>query len=269
MPIRELPILMYHNVGPLPVQDPFELTVAPDQFERQMCWLASSGYETIWPSDWIATRRGEKPLPSKPVLLTFDDGYAEMAEYAFPILDRLDLKAAVYVVTKRIGLTNTWDEVNGHPTMRLMSADQIRRWARQRIEFGSHTRTHPRLTALNKDRLSDEIGGSREDLEAMLGAEVRSFAYPYGDGAESSNVREHVSRTYHTAMTVIAGRNAIEANPFELRRVRIQPSDSLADFERKLKFNQTMFSDVRRLVPRHIRTAARTGRRALRERLGY
>lgn len=262
---RRLPILMYHNVGPIPPEDPFALTVAPGQFERQMGWLLARGYQTIWPSDWLAWRNKGKALPRKPVLLTFDDGYAEMAEYAFPVLRRYGLKAAVYVVTRRLGLTNTWDEVGGHRTMRLMTADQVRQWAGNGIEFGSHTRTHPRLSYLSEKQLSEEIGGSRDDLQSLLGTEVRSFAYPYGDGADNSVVREPLRRTYELGLTVWEGLNLVETNPYELRRVMILPFDSLMHFEYKLRFGATVAPPrMRDRIPSPIRKAARPCRRALR-----
>lgn len=261
-----LPILLYHNVGPRPVEDPFHLTVATDQFEQQMRCLVSLGYQTIWPSDWIAARREGKRLPEKAVMVTLDDGYADIVEHAFPVLRRYRLKAAVYVVTKRLGLTNTWDEENGHRTMRLMSADQIREWAGQGIEFGSHMRTHPHLTALSDQQLNDEIEGSRDDLQSLLGAEVLSFAYPFGDGAESSVIREKLVRTYPMGMTVWEGPNYIETNPYQLRRVMILPSDSVKDFVRKLRFEKTLATWARAHLPRRIRTAARLGLEALRAR---
>ncbi|MFZ0888807.1 MAG: polysaccharide deacetylase family protein [Candidatus Binataceae bacterium] len=265
-----LPILLYHNVGPLPPEDPFGLTVAPDQFEEQVRWLVSRGYETIWPSDWLAWRREGKALPRKPVLLTFDDGYADVAEYAFPVLRSHDLKAAVYVVTRRLGLTNTWDEADGHRTMRLMTVDQVRQWSELGIEFGSHTRTHPRLTSLSEERLAEEIEGSRDDLRCLLRRrvyqrqEVESFAYPYGDGADSSVVREHLGRTYQLALTVCGGLNLFKTNPYELRRVMILPGDSLMHFERKVRLGATQAPPLRERLPWPIRTAGRLGRRALR-----
>ncbi|HVA82504.1 MAG TPA: glycosyltransferase [Candidatus Binataceae bacterium] len=262
--VRPLPMLLYHNVGPRPAEDPSLLTVATEQFERQMRWLVSRGYQTIWPSDWRAARRGRKPLPRKPVMLTFDDGYADMVEFAFPVLRRYGLKAAAYVVTKRLGLTNTWDEVNGHRTMRLMTAEQIRECAAQGIEFGSHTRTHPHLTSLSKEQLTDEIEGSRDDLRDLLGTEVVSFAYPYGDGVDSSLIREHLSSTYRLGLTTWDGLNQIETNPYELRRVMILPGDSLADFACKLGSGKSLPTMMREHLSGPIRTVARLGWRALR-----
>jgi glycosyltransferase involved in cell wall biosynthesis len=258
-----LPILMYHNVGQRPAKDPFGLTVAPDRFELQMRYLVSHGYRTMWPSDWLALRSEGKPLQERAVLLTFDDGYADMVEYAFPILRRYGLKAAVYVVTRRLGLTNTWDEVNGNPTMRLITGEQICRWAGQGIEFGSHTQTHPHLAALNKQRLTDEIEGSRDDLKCLLGAEVISFAYPYRDGVDSTAIRQKLIRTYPLALTVNVGLNSIETNPYEMRRVPILPDDSLHRFERKLRFEQTIAAQLRGRLPEPIKKAARLSRLVL------
>jgi glycosyltransferase involved in cell wall biosynthesis/peptidoglycan/xylan/chitin deacetylase (PgdA/CDA1 family) len=257
--LARVPILLYHNVGPLPLDDPFNLTVAIDQFEHQMRRLVSLGYQTIWPSDWLSARREGRRLPERTVMVTFDDGYAEMVEHAFPVLRRYGLKAAVYVVTKRLGLTNTWDEVNGHRTMRLMSADQVREWARQGLEFGSHMRTHPHLTSLSEQRLTDEIEGSRDDLQSLLGGEVLSFAYPYGDGAENSRIREKLIRTYLLGMTVQEGLNYIETNPYELRRIMIRPGDSIMDFEHKLRGRKTLATWARAHLPRRLKTVARLG----------
>ncbi|MGH7780003.1 MAG: polysaccharide deacetylase family protein [Candidatus Binataceae bacterium] len=261
---HRLPILLYHNVGRLPVEDPHGLTVTPEQFERQMQWLVSRGYETIWPSDWLAAHKEGKPLPRNPIVLTFDDGYAEMVEYALPVLRRHGLKAAVYVVTRRLGLTNTWDEMNGRQTMRLMTADQVRQLPGQGIELGSHSRTHSHLTSLSESQLADEIEGSKNDLQNLLGAEVLSFAYPYGDGADSRIIREKLMRSYQLGMTVWDGPNSIESNPYELRRIAITPGDSLRDFERKLRFKKTVATLVCELVPLTARRAVRSGARALR-----
>lgn len=259
-----LPILLYHNVGPRPIEDPFGLTVTTEHFEHQMICLVRLGYQTIWPSDWLTARCEGCPLPEKAVIVTLDDGYADMAEYAFPILQRYGLKAVAYVVTQRLGLTNTWDEANGYRTMRLMNADQIREWAGKGIEFGSHMRTHPHLTSLSEEQLTDEIEGSRDDLQSVLGTEVLSFAYPYGDGAKNSAIRIKMMRTYRLGMTVHEGLNYFETNPYEMRRVTIRPGDSARDFEHKLRVEKTLSIWAREHLPRPIKRAARIGLDVLR-----
>ena len=120
-----LPVLMYHHVGPLRAGACPSLTVAPDRFERQVSWLARNRYVGIRPGDWLAHRAG-RPLPSKPVLLTFDDGYADIVEYALPVLQRHSFGAVVFVVTGRMAGASEWDRVDGWVPHPLMSAAQIR-----------------------------------------------------------------------------------------------------------------------------------------------
>jgi len=121
----KLPILVYHNVGPPLVGAWPSLTVSPEDFKRQMTWLAEHGYVGIGPSEWLAWRKeGNFRLP-RPVMITFDDAYDNITEHALPLLRCLGFSAAVYVVTARIGATSGWNEAKGFTTLRLMNAKQI------------------------------------------------------------------------------------------------------------------------------------------------
>ena len=133
-----LPVLMYHHVGPVRRGTFAFLTVSPGSFGAHVRWLARQGYVGIRPSDWLAWCRGEATLPDKPVLITFDNAYADVAEYALPVLRGCGFGAAVFVVTGLVGKTNAWDESQCSGTHSLMTAQQIRQWAGQGIEFGAH-----------------------------------------------------------------------------------------------------------------------------------
>ena len=91
---RKLPVLMYHHVGPYRPGTYRPITISPERFERQIRWLARRGYAGITPSDWLRWLREGKGLPEKPILLTFDDAYADVAQYALPILKRYGFSAA-------------------------------------------------------------------------------------------------------------------------------------------------------------------------------
>jgi peptidoglycan/xylan/chitin deacetylase (PgdA/CDA1 family) len=158
---KRLPVLLYHHIGPRPPGTFPNLTVSTQEFERQMRWLVHRGYVGIRPSDWLRWLREGTDLPEKAVLITFDDGYADLAEHALPVLRRHGFGAVVFIVTGQVGGTNVWDEAIGSAMHRLMTADQIRYWAAQGIEFGAHSRTHADLTTLTSDKLSDEIVGSK------------------------------------------------------------------------------------------------------------
>lgn len=225
---RRLPALMYHHVGPLHPDNYRYLTVPPKQFEEQIRWLACHGYVGIRPSDWLRWRRDGTGLPDKPILITFDDAYEETAKYALPILRQYGFGAAVFVVTERLGGSNTWDEARGCGTLQLMTADQIRTWADQGIEFGAHSQTHPDLTALSKAECRLEVLGSKSDLSALLHAPIISFAYPYGKHTDS--VRAVVQSEFDLAFSVEEGINYLRGDPHLLRRAYVGPDDSLLEF---------------------------------------
>jgi peptidoglycan/xylan/chitin deacetylase (PgdA/CDA1 family) len=92
-------------------------------------------------------------MPNKPVLITFDDGYADIAEFALPVLRRHRLAAVVFLVTDYTGKANLWSGRVGPGKLQLLTAKQIREWAGCGIEFGSHSRSHPDLTTLAPQKL--------------------------------------------------------------------------------------------------------------------
>ena len=111
-----LPILSYHSVGPKRKGFDEYLNVPPEMFEQHLQWLSRGGYNSIHLADWIAYRSHGKPLPAKPVVLTFDDGYRDSADYAFPLLKKYGFSATLFVVSKFIGGTNAWDAQFGVPS---------------------------------------------------------------------------------------------------------------------------------------------------------
>ena len=231
---RELPGILYHHVGPSEPDDPQAITVSPEQFERQIRWLARRGYTGIGASDWLRWRGEGTRLPEKPIVITFDDAYADITEYALPILRRYGFGAVVFVVTGQLGGINSWDETRGCGNLRLMTAEQIRYWAGQGIEFGAHSRTHADLTQLSASELLAEVAGSKHDLSELLGSPVISFAYPYG--ASNEAVRESVQREFDLAFGVEAGMNYLRGDPYRLLRTQVCPTDSLLEFALYVRF---------------------------------
>lgn len=223
---RKLPGLLYHRVGPQQPNSPLSLTVIPEQFERQIRWLARQGYTGVRPSDWLRWCKDGTGLPEKPVVITFDDAYADIAEFALPVLRKHGFGAVVYVVTGQIGGFNNWDQ--GCSDLRLMTAEQIQYWASQGIEFGAHSRTHPELTQLSASELSSEIVGSKNDLTALIGAPVISFAYPYG--VNDDRVRNLVRLEFDLAFGVEQGMNYLRDDLYLLKRTCVGPTDSLFEF---------------------------------------
>jgi peptidoglycan/xylan/chitin deacetylase (PgdA/CDA1 family)/glycosyltransferase involved in cell wall biosynthesis len=225
---RRLTVLVYHHVGPSRPRTIHGMTISSESFERQLRWLKKHGYVGITASDWLGWVKRGTSLPKKPVLITFDDAYEDTANFALPLLRKYGFEGTVFVVTRRIGKTNTWDEEQGTGTLKIMSAEQIQHWARNGIEFGGHTLTHPNLTRLSAEERRTEIAACKEDLSKLLGSEVVSFAYPFGEHDDDSRrmVREH----YHVGFGTEEGLNYLQTDLSQLRRAYVSPSYSVFDF---------------------------------------
>jgi peptidoglycan/xylan/chitin deacetylase (PgdA/CDA1 family)/glycosyltransferase involved in cell wall biosynthesis len=246
-----LPVLLYHHVGPLRPGTYPELTVSPEKFERQIRWLARRGYVGVPPSAWLAWCKEGRALPDRPILLTFDDAYADLTEHAFPVLRRYGFNATVFVVTGQMGGTNAWDEKEGSGRHELMTAEQIRYWASQGIEFGAHSRSHADLRALQGSDLTDEVTGSGRDLAELLGTRVLSFAYPYG--YHSGAVEKCLESSFALAFGVEEGLNCLQTDLLLLRRTMVQPDDSLSDFAWRVRLGWSPIQRFRARVVRAIR----------------
>jgi peptidoglycan/xylan/chitin deacetylase (PgdA/CDA1 family) len=172
----ELPqVLMYHSVGWY-LDDPFQVTVNPRRFDRQMRWLRERGLRGVSMAELLAAHRLGQA--EHLVGLTFDDGYADFLSHVLPVLGRYGFGATVFVLAGKLGDENTWDQPG--PRKALMTGDQVRQVAASGIEVGSHGLTHQRLPTVDPGVLRDEVHRSRSALADLLGYRVDGFCYPYG-----------------------------------------------------------------------------------------
>jgi len=214
--------LLYHNVGLFRPGTYRGLTVEPEVFGRQMQALVQRGFTGISAGQWVAAQRGN-PLPAKPVIITFDDGYADLCRHAFPVLERLAFSATVFVVTNLIGGDDLWLRKEDKAPQALLTKEQIQEWSARGIEFGAHSRTHADLTGVSQAQMEDEIAGSRRALELLLQQPVACFAYPYGFYDE--RVLSGVRREFAAAFTTENGLNDASTDPYRLRRSMVAPTD--------------------------------------------
>jgi peptidoglycan/xylan/chitin deacetylase (PgdA/CDA1 family) len=238
----KLPILLYHHVGPTPPGWLPAMSVAPERFAWQMGWLAARGYRGIAPADWTAWRAGRTALPERPVMVTFDDGFADLAEHAFPVLERLGFRAALYVVSRPTDGARRWA---GPAAPQLISDATLRDWNRRGIEIGAHGRTHADLTTLDVAVMEDEIAGSRADLEQRLGEPIASFAYPFGHWNASAHAIAR--RHFDNAITCDEGLNDRDTDPWALRRTMVQPFNPMWDMKLQTRLGWSPLEAVRRL----------------------
>jgi peptidoglycan/xylan/chitin deacetylase (PgdA/CDA1 family) len=131
------------------------------------------------------------------------------------------------VVTGLIGQMDAWNQAESATRVPLLTADELRHWAGQGIEFGAHSRTHADLRKLRGAVLREEVAGSRADLEKLLGREVCSFAYPFG--FYDDEVRAAVAEAFPLCFSVDGGMNDRNTDLLHLRRTRVWPVDTTLD----------------------------------------
>jgi peptidoglycan/xylan/chitin deacetylase (PgdA/CDA1 family) len=171
-------ILMYHRVAD-DAEDP--LCVSLHRFAEQMTWLKRHGLRGVGASTLVDAMRAGRHRGL--VGITFDDGYAGMVEMALPELLRHGFGATMYICSGLLSGTANWDDV---PPWPIMSADQVRELAAAGMEIGSHTITHLRMARADTDQLKAEVNESKTSLSELIGAPIRSFAYPYGSMDEAA-----------------------------------------------------------------------------------
>ena len=219
---KRLPVLMYHSVDNHTDAPELGLTISPKRFTAQMQFLAKKGFTSISPAEWMAWVKKGAPLPRRPVLITFDDGYRNLLEHAVPVLQRYGFRAVVFVPTGLLGTAAPWDNKI------LMTAAELRLWQQAGLECGAHSRHHPRLVNLADHELTDEVAGSMHDLEPIIGGVPLAFAYP--EGSFNASVVRQVSTNFPLAFTTDEGLNTLETPLHLLRRTMVQPSDGMLSF---------------------------------------
>ena len=206
-----VPILMYHHIATVPDGGNSILFVSPEHFKDQLRWLAENGYQTVGLDDL----RRPSTLPRKPIILTFDDGYQDAYDQALPILEQYDFRGTFYLVTNDLDKLGFLDE-----------AEIIDMTARG-MRFGSHTLSHPDLTAITPAQAAEEVYGSTKLLERILGISVTDFCYPGGlyDPSVETTV---MNSGYTTATTTVDDTNTGTVDPFTLSRIPVHDDTDLA-----------------------------------------
>lgn len=219
-----VPILVYHSIAAPPAGARLpSLYVPPHAFRRQMRLLRLLGYSAVTMSEAMPYLQGE--LMGRVAVVTLDDGFMDAATEALPILVDFGFRATCYVVSGRIGGFNDWDAGALNARTPLMDAAAIRAWHSAGMEVGAHTRTHSRLPELDAAALGEEIRGSREELESVVGAPVTQFCYPYGEYSAAA-LEEVAAAGYEAATTLRRGFARRGDDPLQLRRILVRGTES-------------------------------------------
>ena len=219
-----IPILMYHRLGAVPYRgNRFRNQyVPPKMFARQMKYLFKHGYQTLSAKGLINYTKQQTPVNDKKICITFDDGYESFYTYGFPVLQKYNFTAIVFLVAGYINRTR----LNDSDSVPMLKAEQIKEMAEAGIDFGSHSFSHRSLTGLGTDELEREIKDSKTVLEELLGRQIESFCYPYG--AFNEHVKKMVQQHYKVAFSAKKGLSGIQG--LALPRIDINKGKSLPVF---------------------------------------
>lgn len=216
-----LPILMYHYIRKPPSTWSdmlgYRLSVAPDVFQIQMDWLYAHGYHPVTFNQVRAYFAGTDALPPKPVVITLDDGYADLYTTAYPILKSHDFTAVAYIVPNFVGRPE------------YVTRNQIQEMDRGGIEIASHTMNHADLARTSYGSTMYELVQSKKWLESLVGHPVLDFAYP--SGRFNAQAVAAVQRAgYDTAVTEQVSTMHSRADRYTWARVRVGGGEAMPEF---------------------------------------
>jgi peptidoglycan/xylan/chitin deacetylase (PgdA/CDA1 family) len=183
-----------------------------------MTYLKSRGYRCLSLHDVRDYVLYQQPVPDKSVCIVFDDGYANNYTDAFPILQEVDFTATIFIATAYCEKVNQWCEpYHAIPRLSMLAWEQIREMSRYGIEFGSHSQSHPNLTALAIDQVQDEIIGAKSAIEDCIGKEVNFLSYPFGHF--NADVKSVARSAFQCAVSNILGKVTRTSDLYALHRI--------------------------------------------------
>ena len=229
-----VPILMYHEVTPTPVERYRKYTVTPDELAAQLGWLRERAYTSVDLDALRAALLGERLLPTRPVVITFDDGSRDCLQHAVPALLAHGFTATFFIVGGLVGSTTRW--LPAEVGFELPTADWpiLRDAERLGMRCEAHSVSHPRLAQSSDEQARDELVRGRALLEEGLGHPVRHLAYPFG--SNSPRTREIAREAgYLTACTTHEALATREDDLLALPRVPVLGTEGMREFPHRVR----------------------------------
>jgi peptidoglycan/xylan/chitin deacetylase (PgdA/CDA1 family) len=226
---------MYHEIAASP-DTKSRLAVPPDKFAAQVEYLHDAGFTALTFTEAARALAGDPgQLPERPVVLTFDDGYADFHSQALPVLEKFGFTATVFVTTGWIA--DAGKHAAGTALGPMLSWGQIREVAMAGVEIGAHSHGHPQLDQISRSQLRDELTTPKDLLEAGIGQPVPSVAYPFG--YSSAQVRQAVGAAGYRHACAVANATARPgADELAVPRLTVRASTRPQTFERVVRGGQ-------------------------------
>jgi len=213
---KKIPILMYHAIADKPTTSNTNLFVRPAEMEAQLKYLSENGYQTITfeDLDYIGSY-------TKPIMLTFDDGYSDNYDILFPLLKKYNQKATIFMISNAV-----WDR-------EFCNAEELKEMADSgHVSVQSHTVNHLNLTTLKKETLQYELTESITAIEDITGKPVIALCYPIGHN--NAAVRAAAAEHYRYAVTISSGKFVCGDDMMSMKRVYISRGMSVSSFAAKI-----------------------------------
>ena len=223
---------MYHDI----IKEDNDYGVNVNLFYKQMLLMKKMGYESI------NLNQIENVSSNKKFVVTFDDGYENVYTYAMPILKKLNFKATCFFVCNFINKSNDWDKTfKNYVKKKIMTYDQIKSWAQNNFEIGSHSFDHKNLNTLNDKEIIKQLNESKLFIKKIFSRNVESFSYPYGK--YNKEISLLVKKYYKFAVTTKRSRfDKSKFSLLEIPRIPINPDTGVLKFYLKVK---TYYEDLK------------------------
>jgi peptidoglycan/xylan/chitin deacetylase (PgdA/CDA1 family)/glycosyltransferase involved in cell wall biosynthesis len=225
-----IPVLMYHKIPDAPLASKHQIYVTKEKFEQHLAYFKQRKLTPITFIDYLQFANGERLLadfPSRPIILTFDDGYTDNYTNLLPLMQQYGYRGVLYLLGDFDVRYNKWDADFDptEPRSEIMDATQKRAFVAAGWEIGAHTMSHPRLTTLPPPEAAAEIQRSKTALETALQTSIVSFAYPYGDLNE--DVKEAVRAAgFAFGIATDTGGLHLEDDRMQVFRVNMFPNET-------------------------------------------
>jgi len=232
---KHIPILMYHKVPDKPIDTQHKIFVTKSNFKKHLHFFYLRGLKTITLKEYNDFSEGKisaKQFPSKPFILTFDDGYLDNYTNMLPLTEKYNFKGVLFLLGNFNLTHNNWDKNEDPNANKLMSTEQKISFVKGGWEIGAHTLTHPHLTQISIKLAKEEIVSSKKQIEETLNISVSSFAYPYGD--YNNEIKEIVSSSdIKMAVATDTGGMMLDDDRFAIFRVNMFPDESIFSLYKK------------------------------------
>ena len=233
-------VLLYHSITNSPVAD--ALTTSPEDFERQISSLKKAGYAFISLVEWL-NQSTESKHSSKTIAITFDDGYTDQHDFAYPVLQAYQIPATIFLPTAFLGDASRWDQDKAKP---IMSTQTLQCLDTHLITFGLHTHQHINYEVENLDFILKDLEMNIQCMQQQNIPFLKALAYPYGKRPKDPSVKKQLFERMRDLGIDYGFRigNRINKNinaPYEIQRIDVRGTDSFETVMRKIRYGKMFF----------------------------